>query len=196
MSDRTARVERQTRETKISVRLDLDGSGKCTCRSGIGFLDHMLEAFARHGFFDLELECAGDLHVDAHHTAEDIGLVLGEAIAEALGDKKGIRRFGDVVLPMDDALTLCAVDLSGRPYLAFDVRFSCARLGTLDCELLREFFLALSNAARMNLHLKQLDGFNNHHVAESCFKALGRALDMATQPDPRVEGVLSTKGSL
>ena len=194
---RTAAVTRTTKETDIKVTINLDGSGQCRIDSGIGFFDHMLNGFARHGLFDLELTCKGDLEVDSHHTVEDCGIVLGEAIRQAVGDKKAIRRFGSFILPMDETLVLCAVDLSGRPYLNYDVKFSVPRLGEMDTEMVREFFYAVSYSAAMNLHIKELDGLNNHHIAEACFKAFGKALDEATSYDPRLgDAVWSTKGSL
>ena len=166
---RTAAVTRTTKETDIKVTINLDGSGQCRIDSGIGFFDHMLNGFARHGLFDLELTCKGDLEVDSHHTIEDCGIVLGEAIRQAVGDKKAIRRFGSFILPMDETLVLCAVDLSGRPYLNYDVTFSVPRLGEMDTEMVREFFYAVSYSAAMNLHMKELDGLNNHHIAEASF---------------------------
>ncbi|HML46446.1 MAG TPA: imidazoleglycerol-phosphate dehydratase HisB [Clostridia bacterium] len=196
MDTRTAAVSRKTRETDIALTLVLDGSGRCACDTGIGFLDHMLEGFARHGLFDLNLRCAGDLAVDSHHTAEDVGIVLGEAIGEALGDKQGIKRYGSCILPMDETLVLCAVDLSGRPYYVSDMVYTVPRLGTLDTEMIGDFFYAISYAAGMNLHLKRLNGTNNHHMAEASFKAFAKALDMATMPEPRMPGVWSTKGCL
>lgn len=194
--NRTAEVTRKTKETDILIRLDLDGTGKSEVSTGIGFLDHMLEGFARHGFFDLTCTVKGDLHVDGHHSVEDTGIVLGQAIAKALGEKKGICRYGSFLLPMDDALVLCAVDLSGRPYLNFDTVFSVERVGELDTELVREFFYAVSYSAGMNLHLKTLDGRNAHHIIEAMFKAFAKALDQAVSRDKRIEDVLSTKGSL
>ena len=196
MSDRTGLIERRTKETEIRVRICLDGTGNSAIRTGIGFFDHMLQGFSRHGFFDLEVEAKGDLEVDGHHTAEDTGIVLGQAISAALGNKDRIRRYGHFLLPMDDALVLCAVDLCGRPYLNFDYSFPVERIGDLDTQLIREFFYALSWSAGMNLHIKVLDGINGHHVAEAMFKAFGKALDMAVSEDPRVTGVLSTKGTL
>ncbi len=193
---RYAEVARVTKETDISVRLDLDGSGKYDIDTGVGFFNHMLEGFARHGFFDLDLTCDGDLDVDCHHTVEDCGIVLGSAIAKALGDKEGIRRFGSCILPMDESLVLCAVDLSGRPYLVFDAPFTMERVGDLDTEMVKEFFYAVSYAAGMNLHLKVLTPGNHHHMIEAMFKAFARALADAAALDQRVEGVLSTKGSL
>lgn len=189
-------VKRDTKETKIYMELNLDGSGQTSLDTGIGFFDHMLDGFARHGFFDLTIKVEGDLEVDSHHTIEDTGIVLGTAIREALGDKKGICRFGDRVLPMDETLVLCAVDLSGRPYLNFDVNFTVPKTGDMDTEMAREFFYAVSYAAGMNLHLKLLDGTNNHHIMEGVFKSFGKALDEAVQQDERIQGVLSTKGSL
>ena len=189
-------VERTTKETKIKLTLNLDGEGKGDIATGIGFFDHMLGSFARHGFFDLKGQADGDLNVDTHHTVEDVGIVLGTALKEALGDKKSIRRFGSCILPMDDALVLCAVDLSGRPYFSCDAEFTVEGVGELETETVREFFYALSYSAGMNLHLKKLSGDNNHHVIEGMFKALGRALADAVSEDPRVKGVLSTKGSL
>lgn len=194
--DRTAVYERKTKETEIRAELFLDGTGDCSMETGIGFFNHMLEGFARHGFFDLKLSVQGDLAVDCHHTVEDTGIVLGNAIRIALGDKKGIRRYGSCILPMDETLVLCAVDLSGRPYLAFDDAFTAERLGALDTEMIREFFYAVSYTAGMNLHLKVLSGKNNHHMAEAMFKAFARALAEAVSLDARIDGVLSTKGSL
>lgn len=193
---RTATIERKTKETDIHVALTLDGTGESEVSTGIGFFDHMLEGFARHGFFNLSCHVEGDLHVDGHHTVEDTGIVLGQAIREAVGDKKGIRRYGYFVLPMDDALVLCAVDLCGRPYLNFDASFPTERVGGLDTELVREFFYAVSYSAGMNLHLKVLDGTNAHHMIEAMFKAFAKALDGATGMEPRVSDVLSTKGIL
>ena len=193
---RTAAIERNTKETKISATLNLDGSGKGEISTGIGFFNHMLEGFTKHGFFDLTLQVNGDLQVDGHHTVEDTGIVLGQAIREALGDKAGIKRYGSFLLPMDDALCLCAIDLSGRPYLAFDCTFPTERVGELDTELVREFFYAVSYSAGMNLHLRMLDGTNAHHMIEAMFKAFAKALDEAVSFDERIQGVLSTKGSL
>ncbi|MCM1105762.1 MAG: imidazoleglycerol-phosphate dehydratase HisB [Blautia sp.] len=196
MAVREADIERKTKETDIHLTLGLDGSGIAGVSTGIGFFDHMLEGFAKHGFFDLKLTCEGDLAVDGHHSIEDCGIVLGSAIREALGDKTGIRRFGSCILPMDESLVLCAVDLSGRPYLVFDGAFTTERIGYMDTELVREFFYAVSYSAGMNLHLKVLSPGNNHHMAEAMFKAFARALAEAVSFDPRVEGILSTKGSL
>ena len=196
MSDRTAKQQRTTKETDISVSLNLDGTGKSVIDTGIGFFNHMLEGFSRHGFFDLNLAGKGDLNVDSHHTIEDCGIVLGNAIHEALGDKSGIKRFGSCILPMDETLVLCAVDLSGRPYLVFDGEFTADRLGDMDTEMVREFFYAVSYSAGINLHIKILNKGNNHHMAEAMFKAFARALDEAVTVDPRIHGILSTKGSL
>ena len=194
---RIATIKRTTKETDIAITIDLDGTGVCNIDSGIPFFDHMLNGFARHGLFDLELMCDGDLEVDSHHTIEDCGIVLGEAIKKAVGDKKAIRRFGSFILPMDETLVLCAVDLSGRPYLNYNAEFTVPRLGTMDTEMVREFFYAVSYSAAMNLHIKQLDGINNHHIAEACFKAFGKALDEAVSYDERLgDAVWSTKGSL
>lgn len=191
---RTAVVERKTKETNIRCELNIDGKGESTVSTGIGFFDHMLSAFARHGFFDLKLTCEGDLDVDCHHTIEDCGIVLGEAIKEALGDKAGISRYGCFTLPMDETLVVSAVDLCGRPYLNFDVNFTVDRVGEFDTEMAKEFFYAVSYSAMMNLHIKELAGENNHHKLEASFKAFARALDNATKYDERVQGALSTKG--
>lgn len=193
---RTTTIERNTKETKISVTLNLDGAGKSEISTGIGFFDHMLAGFAKHGFFDLTAQVNGDLEVDGHHSVEDTGIVLGTAIKEALGDKAGIRRYGSFILPMDDALCLCAIDLCGRPYFSYDCEFPAERVGELDTELIREFFYAVSYSAGMNLHIKMINGFNAHHMAEAMFKAFGKALDEAVSREPRVQGVLSTKGTL
>ena len=194
--DRIITINRKTKETDISITLNLDGTGKANINTGIGFFDHMLEGFAKHGFFDLDCTVKGDLHVDGHHTVEDVGIVLGQAIKEAARDKKGIRRYGYFVLPMDETLALCAVDLCGRPYLQFDCNFTVERVGTLETELIHEFFYAVSYAAAMNLHIKMLTEGNNHHMIEAMFKAFAKALDGATGYEPRVTDVLSTKGSL
>lgn len=196
MGSRVASVERKTKETDISVRLDLDGSGKNLIDTGVGFFDHMLNGFARHGFMDLDARVSGDLEVDDHHTVEDTGIVLGEAIAKALGDKKGIKRFGSCILPMDETLVLVAIDLSGRPYFSYDVSFDSEMIGDMHTEMVREFFYAISYSAAMNLHIKLISGTNSHHIAEAAFKAFGRALDEAVTFDPRIKDVLSTKGSL
>ena len=195
-SQRSVLVKRDTKETKISLKLNIDGSGKSSLDTGIGFFNHMLDGFSRHGFFDLDVSVKGDLNVDCHHTIEDTGIVLGTAIKEALGDKAGIRRYGSMILPMDEALVLCAVDLSGRPYLQYHAEFTVPKVGDMDTEMAKEFFYAVSYAAGMNLHIKVLDGTNNHHIMEAMFKAFAKALDEATQEDPRIKGVLSTKGSL
>lgn len=196
MEHRTAAVPRVTNETNIALVLGLDGSGKTDIQTGIGFLDHMLNSFARHGFFDLDCKGKGDLYVDSHHLIEDTGIVLGEAIKKALGDKKGIRRYGNFLLPMDEALVLCALDLSGRPYLVFDAEFTTDRVGYFDTEMVKEFFYAVSYSAGMNLHIRQIAGSNNHHIIEAMFKAFAKALDEATGYDARVTDVLSTKGTL
>ena len=196
MADRIAKLQRKTKETDIAVTLNIDGTGKSQIQTGIGFFDHMLEGFSKHGFFDLNLSCDGDLIVDSHHTIEDGGIVLGNAIREAIGDKSGIRRFGSCILPMDESLVLCAVDLSGRPYLVFDGEFTTERIGQMDTEMIKEFFYAVSYGAEMNLNLKQLDGSNNHHIMEAAFKAFAKALDEACSYDPRITDVLSTKGAL
>ena len=196
MEDRIVSCERNTKETQIKITLNLDGQGNTDIDTGIGFFDHMLNGFARHGLFDLTVKVRGDLEVDCHHTVEDTGIVLGTAIKQAVGDKKGIKRFGHFILPMDETLALCAVDLSGRPYLNFDADFTVEKLGTMDTEMFREFFYAVSYSAEMNLHLKLLDGQNNHHIAEALFKSFGKALDAATMPEPRMSGVWSTKGCL
>ncbi len=196
MGERIATIHRKTSETDITMRLSLDGQGKAQIETGIGFFDHMLNSFARHGFFDLDLKAAGDLYVDCHHTIEDTGIVLGEAIKKAVGDKKGIRRFGSFILPMDDVLVLAAMDLSGRPYLGYDVSLSSERVGDFDTEMVREFFYAISYSAGMNLHIKLLSGENNHHIIEGIFKAFAKALDEAVGMDARIQDVLSTKGAL
>lgn len=193
---REASVERKTKETDITCKLNIDGAGNSNISTGIGFFDHMLEGFSRHGFFDLNMTINGDLNVDGHHSVEDAGIVLGQAIKEAIGDKKGIMRYGSTILPMDDALCLCAIDLCGRPYFVFECDFTVDRVGYLDTELVREFFYAVSYSAGMNLHIKMIHGENNHHMIEAMFKAFARALDEATLNDPRINGVLSTKGSL
>ena len=193
---RQAEIVRNTKETQIKIKLDLDGTGKSKIRTGIGFFDHMLEGFARHGLFDLEVSVTGDLHVDCHHTIEDTGIVLGQAIREAAGDKKGIRRYGSRILPMDEVLMLCALDLGGRPYYRSDVEFETERIGELDTEMVREFFYAVSYSAAMNLHFKALCSGNSHHMAEGMFKAFAKALDEAVSYDERITDVLSTKGML
>lgn len=194
---RTAEVERSTLETRIRVRLDLDGSGRSSFRTGVPFLEHMLDQVARHGLIDIEIEADGDLHIDAHHTVEDIGITLGQALAKALGDKKGIRRYGHAYVPLDEALSRVVIDLSGRPGLEYRVDFTRATIGTFDVDLFRELFQGLVNHAAMTLHLENLRGLNAHHQAETLFKAFGRALRMAVESDPRAPGVTpSTKGTL
>lgn len=194
--ERTAAVTRTTKETDIAVALNLDGSGKAEISTGIGFFDHMLNGFARHGLFDLNCQVKGDLEVDCHHTIEDTGIVLGQAIREAVGDKKGIVRYGTCILPMDESLVLCSLDLSGRPYYVSDVEFPTERVGEMDTQMVKEFFYAVSYSAAMNLHFKMLSGGNSHHMIEGMFKAFAKALDMAAAHDPRITDVLSTKGSL
>ncbi|MBQ8138122.1 MAG: imidazoleglycerol-phosphate dehydratase HisB [Lachnospiraceae bacterium] len=191
---RESKISRKTKETDIELSLNIDGSGKNSIDTGIGFFDHMLEGFSKHGFFDLDVKIKGDLRVDGHHSVEDCGIVLGNAIKEAVGDKAGINRYGYFVLPMDEVLVLCAVDLCGRPYLNFDYEFKAPMVGDFDTELVHEFFYAVSYSAGMNLHIKVLDGGNAHHVIEAMFKAFAKALDNATQKDSRLSGVLSTKG--
>lgn len=193
---RSATINRTTKETDISLKIELDGTGKAEIDTGIGFFNHMLEGFAKHGFFDLAVKIKGDLEVDGHHTVEDAGIVLGTAIRDAVGDKKGIKRYGYFILPMDDALALCAVDLCGRPYLQFDCDFPSYMTGDFDTALVKEFFYAVSYCAGMNIHIKMLNGENSHHMIEAVFKAFGKALDMATAYDERISDVLSTKGSL
>lgn len=187
---------RKTKETDISLTINLDGQGCNKIDTGIPFFDHMLDGFARHGLFDLDVKVKGDIEVDSHHTIEDVGIVLGKAIADALGDKAGIKRYGYFILPMDETLALCAVDLSGRPYLKYQADFTVPRLGTMDTEMVREFFYAVSYSAAMNLHVKILEDGNNHHMAEALFKAFGKALDMAVSMEPRITEVWSTKGTL
>ena len=196
MAGRISEITRKTSETDITIRIDLDGSGKSNVNTGIGFFDHMLTAFAKHGFFDLDVTVTGDLNVDAHHTVEDTGIVLGQAIAKALGDKAGIKRYGSMILPMDETLVMSAVDLCGRPYFVMDAAFKSPSVGELDTQLVQEFFYAVSYAAMMNLHLRVITGINDHHKIEALFKAFARALDEAITFDPRVQGVPSTKGAL
>jgi imidazoleglycerol-phosphate dehydratase len=193
---RRARVARKTRETDVVVALDLDGEGRSQVQTGIGFLDHMLTSLATHARFDLELRCRGDLHIDAHHSVEDVGIVLGQALKQALGDKKGIVRFGHAYCPLDEAITRAVVDLSGRPWLSFFAQFKAQRVGDLPTELVEDFFRALSDHARICLHLDVIRGRNAHHMIEALFKATARALAMAVSRDPRASGVPSTKGSL
>jgi len=189
-------VERKTRETDIRLMLDLDGSGRAKASTGIGFFDHMLTALAKHGHFDLDVRCKGDLHVDAHHSVEDVGIALGQALRQALGDKRGIVRFGHAYVPLDEALSLCVIDLSGRPWLHFGVEFKARQIGTMPTELFEDFFWALADHGRLNIHLDVIRGRNGHHIAETLFKATARALSMAVALDPRVKDVPSTKGSL
>lgn len=196
MERRIGSCIRKTKETDISLTINLDGQGCNKIDTGIPFFDHMLDGFARHGLFDLDVKVKGDIEVDSHHTIEDVGIVLGKAIADALGDKAGIKRYGYFILPMDETLALCAVDLSGRPYLKYQADFTVPRLGTMDTEMAREFFYAVSYSAAMNLHVKILEDGNNHHMAEALFKAFGKALDMAVSMEPRITEVWSTKGTL
>lgn len=193
---RSAELNRRTKETDISLRIDVDGTGRSSIDTGVPFLDHMLDSFARHGFFDLTVRARGDLEVDLHHTVEDVGLALGEAFKQALGDKKGIRRFGEAACPLDEALVRVTVDLSGRPFLVYEADIRQDRVGGFDTELVHDFLLALVNQLGMNLHFDMARGRNPHHIIEAGFKAFGRAMDQATQIDPRVRGVLSTKGTL
>lgn len=195
-ADRIARQHRKTNETDISLTLNLDGCGTTQLDTGIGFFDHMLDGFARHGFFDLKVQVQGDLIVDTHHSIEDTGIVLGNAIRFATKDKKGLKRYGSCILPMDETLVLCAIDLCGRPYFSFEGEFTAERIGYMETEMVREFFYAISYSAGMNLHMKILSGINNHHMVEGLFKAFGRALDEATGRDPRIKDIMSTKGSL
>lgn len=197
MAGRIAYVERKTNETDIKLELHIDGTGQAKIDTGIGFFDHMLNSFTKHGVFDLKAIVKGDLYVDSHHTIEDTGIVLGEAIKKAIGDKKGIKRYGQRLLPMDETLVMCAIDLSGRPYLSFDMNFTVDQVGYFDTEMVNEFFYAVAYSAGMNLHIKQINGSNNHHLIEAAFKAFAKALDEATQIDPRMrDEVLSTKGAL
>ena len=196
MPSRRAEIHRATRETEIRLVLDLDGTGQAKVHTGVGFLDHMLELFAKHGLFDLEVSCEGDLRVDAHHTTEDVGIALGSAIEQALGDKAGIRRYGHLVLPMDEVLVTVAVDLGGRPYWAWDAPMPTPRVGDFDTELAADFWQAVAMNGRMNLHVLLHGGRNSHHVIEAIFKAAARALRSACEIDPRVVGVPSTKGTL
>ncbi len=193
---RVATVSRKTKETDIFCELNLDGTGEASVDTGIGFLDHMLTSFAKHGFFDLKLTCKGDLNVDSHHTIEDCGIVLGSCIKKCLSDKTGIKRYGSFLLPMDETLVLCAIDLSGRPYLNFDASFDVERVGYFDTEMVKEFFYAISYSAGMNLHIKVLDGSNAHHMIEAMFKGFSKALDEASSKDERITSILSTKETL
>ena len=193
---RAAVIERETFETSIKCQINIDGTGENNISTGIGFFDHMLTHISKHGFMDITLKAKGDIEVDCHHTVEDVGIVLGKALQKALGDKKGIKRYGFFVLSMDEALILCSLDISGRPYLNFDAKFLTDRCGDMDMEMVEEFFRAVCTSCGMNLHIKMLEGKNSHHIAEGIFKAFGKALDMATSYDERINGVLSTKGML
>lgn len=194
--ERKSIINRETKETNISIKLNIDGTGINEINTGIGFLDHMLTHISKHGFFDLEVKATGDLDVDSHHTIEDVGIVLGKSIKEALGDKAGIKRYGSAIVPMDEALALCAIDISGRPLYISNAKFTVERLGSFDTEMFEEFFRAVCINSGINMHIKIFDGKNNHHIAEAMFKAFGKALDEATQIDTRIKGVLSTKGIL
>lgn len=193
---RTATISRKTGETDITVTINLDGTGKTSIDTGIGFFDHMLDAFGRHGLFDLDVKVKGDLNVDGHHSVEDTGIVLGQAIAKAVGDKKGIKRYGSMILPMDEACAMCAVDLCGRPYFVMDASFTAPMVGDFDTQLVNEFFYSVSYGAMINLHLKLFSGVNDHHKIEAMFKAFAKAMDQATMFDERITDVLSTKGTL
>ncbi len=194
--NRIASIKRNTYETRIKMSLDIDGSGVNDINTGVGFFDHMLTHISKHGFLDLNVDCEGDLDVDCHHTVEDVGIVLGKCFEEALGDKEGIKRYGYAIVPMDEALVLCALDFSGRSYLSFDGKFTAPSIGLFDLEMVEEFFRAVADNCGMTLHIKVLDGKNNHHIAEAIFKAFGKAVDMAVTIDDRIDGVLSTKGML
>lgn len=196
MESRIASVARKTKETDIAITLNIDGKGTADIDTGVGFFDHMLEGFAKHGLFDLTVKVKGDLNVDCHHTVEDTGIVLGKAIADAIGDKKGIKRYGNMILPMDEALVLCAIDLCGRPYFVMDAEFTAPMVGDFDTQMVREFFYAISYSVGMNLHFKMFSGLNDHHKIEAMFKAFAKALDEATILDTRITDVLSTKGAL
>lgn len=196
MERRYTSISRKTKETDIDLEFLLDGKGVSQIETGIGFFNHMLDSFARHGFFDMKLTVKGDLYVDSHHTIEDTGIVLGQAIKKALGDKKGICRYGSFILPMDEALVYCAIDLSGRPYLSYDLNIESDKIGYMDRELVKEFFYAISYSAGMNLHIKMLSGENSHHIVEATFKAFAKALDQASSIDKRIKDVLSTKGTI
>lgn len=193
---RSAQLSRKTAETDISLRLGIDGSGISSVDTGVGFMDHMLTLFAKHGLMDLEIRASGDLQVDAHHTVEDVGIVLGQALKQALGDKKSIKRYGTAYVPMDEALAMVSVDIGGRPYLAYNARFGGERVGDMETALFEEFFRAVSVNAGMNIHINVMYGTNSHHIAEAIFKAFGRALDEASGIDGRIDGVMSTKGIL
>jgi imidazoleglycerol-phosphate dehydratase len=196
MENRSAEVSRKTQETDIKLSLNLDGKGASKVSTGIGFFDHMLQGFAKHGFYDLDLSVNGDTYVDGHHTVEDTGIVLGQAISKALGDKKGIKRYGSMILPMDETLVMCAIDLCGRPYFVMDAEFEAPMVGDFDTQLVKEFFYSVSYSAAMNLHIRVLSGSNDHHKIEAIFKAFAKALDEASSFDPRISDVLSTKGVL
>ncbi len=196
MDSRTAEIARKTKETDINILLNLDGTGVANIETGNGFFDHMLDGFTRHGLFNLNVKAKGDLNVDCHHTVEDTGIVLGQAIAKAVGDKKGIKRYGSMILPMDETLVMCAIDLSGRPYFVMDGEFTSPMVGDFDTQMVREFFYAISYSAGMNLHMRIITGSNDHHKIEALFKAFAKALDEATTIDPRITDVLSTKGAL
>lgn len=193
---RRACCKRETKETQIEITLDIDGTGKYNVHTGIGFFDHMLEGFSRHGLFDLDIQVHGDIEVDAHHTVEDTGIVLGQAFKEALGNKEGIARFGTFILPMDDALVLASLDISGRMYFAYEAELPAERLGTMETETVREFFMGFASGLGMNLHIRQMVGENTHHIVEAMFKAVAKAMDQAVRVDERIQGVLSTKGTL
>ena len=196
MDNRIAEIARKTKETEITVSINLDGTGKSEISTGVGFFDHMLEGFARHGLFDLKVKVNGDLNVDCHHTIEDTGIVLGQAILQALGDKKGIKRYGSSILPMDETLVMSAIDLCGRPYFVMDAEFTAPMVGEFDTQMVREFFYAVSYSAAMNLHLRVITGLNDHHKIEALFESFAKSLDEATTYDPRITDVLSTKGAL
>lgn len=196
MENRFSTIKRTTKETDIHLDFNFDGKGNSQIETGIGFFNHMLDSFVRHGFFDMKLTAKGDLYVDSHHTVEDTGIVLGQAIKNALGDKIGIRRYGSSMIPMDESLVCCAIDLSGRPFLSYDLKFDSDKVGYIDTELIKEFFYALSYNAGMNLHIRMLSGENNHHIAEAAFKAFAKALDEAGGYDSRIQNVLSTKGTI
>jgi imidazoleglycerol-phosphate dehydratase len=193
---RNATINRKTNETDIFVSVDLDGTGTHLNKTGVGFFDHMLDQLARHALIDLDVRATGDLHIDDHHTVEDVGIAIGQALTKALGDKRGIRRYGECALPMDDAQVRCALDLSGRPYLVWNVAFPTAKIGAFDTELVREFFQALATHGGITLHVDLIHGINSHHIAEAAFKAVARALRMAVEKDPRSDAIPSTKGTL
>lgn len=197
MEERRAKLTRKTKETDITIDFLVDGKGEANINTGIGFFDHMLEGFTRHGLFDMTVNCVGDLNVDCHHSIEDTAIVLGNCIKKAIGDKKGIKRYGSMILPMDETLVLCAIDLCNRPYLSFEAEFPTEKMGQMDTEMVKEFFYAISYSAGMNLHIQVLKSGNSHHMAEAMFKAFAKALDEATMVDPRIAGeILTTKGAL